>query len=187
MLSFRRMRESDLQNVLDWRVKPEITQFMLTEVAYDMAAQRRWFARVGSSPNEEYWIIEHETRPVGVLSLSAIDRANRHATWGLYLGEKINSPVGGLIPVYFYNDVFARQDLNLHKLYGMVLETNTSMLKMHRSCGYREVGVYKDHVLRDGEFLDVVVVELLRETWLAQGGRFAKHRASFEHPPSPTA
>lgn len=180
MLNFRRMRESDMQNVLDWRVKPDVAQFMLTEVAYDMERQRRWFARIDASPNDEYWIIESDRTPVGVLSLSEIDRANRHATWGLYLGEKMNSPVGGMIPIYFYNYVFARADLNLHKLHGKVLENNTNMRKMHETCGYRQVGVHKNHVLRDGQFMDVYVVELLRDTWLSQGKRFARHTAEFE-------
>ena len=180
MLNFRRMRESDMQNVLDWRVKPDVAQFMLTEVAYDMERQRRWFARIDASPNDEYRIIESDRTPVGVLSLSEIDRANRHATWGLYLGEKMNSPVGGMIPIYFYNYVFARADLNLHKLHGKVLENNTNMRKMHETCGYRQVGVHKNHVLRDGQFMDVYVVELLRDTWLSQGKRFARHTAEFE-------
>jgi hypothetical protein len=174
------MREEDLQKVLDWRVKPDVAQFMLTEVAYDMVRQHRWFQRIDASPNDEYWIIESDRTPVGVLSLSEIDRANRHATWGLYLGEKMNSPVGGMIPVYFYNYVFARADLNLHKLHGKVLENNTSMLKMHETCGYRQVGIHKDHVMRDGKFMDVHVVELLRDIWLAQGNRFARHTAEFE-------
>lgn len=73
-------------------------------------------------PRRSTTIIEFAGLPVGVINLAAIDLVNRHATWGLYLGEKLNSPIGGMIPVYFYNYVFARSDLNLHKLYGIVLK-----------------------------------------------------------------
>ena len=174
------MREEDLQRVMEWRVKPYVAQFMLTSVEYDMTRQRSWFQSIDSSLNDEYWIIECDSTPVGVISLSEIDRTNRHATWGLYLGEKINSPVGGFIPAYFYNYVFARADLNLNKLHGKVLENNTSMLKMHEICGYRLVGTYHNHVMRNGKFMDIHLVELLRETWLEKGKRFAKCVAEFE-------
>ena len=174
------MLEKDQQAVLDWRVKPDVAQFMLTQVAYDLEHQRRWFQRIDSSLNDEYWIIESDGTPVGVLSLSEIDRVNRHATWGMYLGEKLSSPVGGMIPFFFYNYVFARADLNLHKLHGKVLVNNSSIIKMHETCGYRLVGIHKDHVLRNGKFMDVHVVELLRDTWLAKGNRFASYTAIFE-------
>ena len=180
MLYFRRLRESDLNIVLDWRVNPDVAQYMLTEVAYDMERQRKWFDRINISPNDEYWIIESDRTPVGVLNLSEIDRANRHATWGLYIGETMTSPIGGMIPIYFYNYVFGRKDLNLHKLHGKVLANNTSMLKIHETCGYRQVGIHKDHVLRDGRYMDVYIVELMRDAWLAQGNRFGQHTAEFE-------
>ena len=92
----------------------------------------------------------------------------------------MTSPIGGMIPIYFYNYVFGRKDLNLHKLHGKVLANNTSMLKIHETCGYRQVGIHKDHVLRDGRYMDVYIVELMRDAWLAQGNRFGQHTAEFE-------
>lgn len=180
MLNFRKMTDADQEMVLAWRIKPEVADFMVTQIHNDLARQRRWFDGVRNSSAAQYWIIEYAGRPVGVINLAAIDLVNRHATWGLYLGEKLNSPIGGMIPVYFYNYVFARSDLNLHKLYGMVLETNTGMLKMHEVCGYRQVGVHLDHVWRQGRSLNVHVVELLRDTWLEKGKRFASYQAPFE-------
>jgi UDP-4-amino-4,6-dideoxy-N-acetyl-beta-L-altrosamine N-acetyltransferase len=174
------MRDDDQEMVMNWRARPEVADFMLTEVRPDLAAQRRWFAGVKDSPGAIYWIIEHQARPVGVINLAEIDRVNRHATWGLYIGERMDSPIGGMIPVYFYNHVFARADLNLHKLHGKVLETNTPMLKMHELCGYRTVGVHLDHVWRHGRFHNVHVVELLREAWEQKGRRFARYTAEFE-------
>ena len=58
MLYFRRLRESDLKLVLDWRVKPDVAQHMLTEVAYDMRRQRAWFDRINISLNDPVFVIE---------------------------------------------------------------------------------------------------------------------------------
>ena len=180
MLKFRKMLKSDQEQVLAWRVKPEVAQFMLTQVKFDLEKQLRWFDRINGSLSDEYWIIENNGKPIGVINLSEIDRVNQRATWGLYVGEDMHSPVGGMLPMYFYNHVFGRKDLNLHKLHGMVLDINTNMLRVHDVCGYRQIGIHKDHVLRDGSFHDVYVVELLREDWLARSKRFSRMVAVFE-------
>ena len=180
MLKFRKMRLADQEQVLAWRVKPDVAQYMLTQVEFNLDKQLRWFDRINQSTTDEYWIIEHNSKAIGVINLSEIDRINRRATWGLYVGEEMTSPVGGMLPMYFYNYVFGREDLNLHKLHGMVLDINTNMLRVHEVCGYRQVGIHKNHVLRDGRFHDVHVVELLREDWLARSKRFAKMVAQFE-------
>jgi UDP-4-amino-4,6-dideoxy-N-acetyl-beta-L-altrosamine N-acetyltransferase len=186
MLRFRKMQKSDQEQVLGWRVKPEVSKFMLTQVDFNLEKQLEWFDRISSSTRDEYWIIEKNEIAIGVISLGEIDRVNRRATWGLYIGENMSSPVGGMIPMYFYNYVFGRKDLNLHKLHGMVLDINTNILRTHELCGYRQVGIYKDHVLKDGHFHDVHVVELLRENWLALGARYARMVAKFEDSLSPS-
>ena len=180
MLRFRKMLRSDQKQVLAWRVKPKVSQFMLTQVDFNLEKQMRWFDRINSSLANEYWIIENNGKAIGVINLSEIDHVNQRATWGLYVGEDMNSPVGGMLPMYFYNYVFGRKDLNLHKLHGMVLDININMLRVHEACGYRQVGIYKDHVLRDGRFHDVHVVELLRQDWLVRGKRFSRLVAAFE-------
>ncbi|MDB5963998.1 MAG: pseH [Polaromonas sp.] len=180
MLRFRKMQAADQAQVMAWRVKPEIARFMLSEVEFNLEKQLRWFERINNSTSDEYWIIENNGKPIGVINLSEIDRVNRHATWGLYIGEDMKSPIGGMLPMYFYNYVFARRDLNLHKLHGKVLDINTNMLRVHDVCGYRQVGLHKDHVLRDGRFHDVHVVELLRADWLSRASRFCRMVAEFE-------
>jgi UDP-4-amino-4,6-dideoxy-N-acetyl-beta-L-altrosamine N-acetyltransferase len=180
MIKFRKMLRSDQEHVLRWRVKPEVAQFMLTEVEFNLEKQLHWFDRISTSSKDEYWIIENNGDAIGVISLNEIDRVNQRATWGLYVGEDVSSPVGGMLPIYFYNYVFGRKDLMLHKLYGMVLDINTNMLRIHDLCGYRRVGIHKDHVLRGGRFHHVHVVELLREDWLERGARFARLFAEFE-------
>ncbi len=48
-----------------------------------------------------------------------------------------------------------------HKLVGKVFTSNEPSLKLLRACGWREVGVHRRHGRLDGEWKDVIVVELL--------------------------
>ena len=68
MLKFRKMLKSDQEQVLAWRVKPEVAQFMLTQVEFDLEKQLRWFDRINGSLSDEYWIIENNGKPIGVIN-----------------------------------------------------------------------------------------------------------------------
>jgi L-amino acid N-acyltransferase YncA len=55
----------------------------------------------------------------------------------------------------------AAADRGLHKLTGKVFTTNAPSIELVRACGWREVGVHLRHGRVDGEWRDVLVVELL--------------------------
>ncbi len=51
------------------------------------------------------------------------------------------------------------------KLVGKIFASNAPSIALVRSCGWREVGIYRRHSRLDGEWKDVLVVErLLDET-----------------------
>lgn len=180
MLRFRRMKERHLEIVMRWRVQPDVARYMLTDIEFNLENQRKWFRKIKRSSAAEYWIIESDSIPIGVLNLAAIDHHNRRASWGFYIGEAQYRSLGGLVPAYFYNYIFARADLNLRKLVGEVLDGNENIMKLHDLFGYRRVGVFRNHVFKNNRFHDVQIVELLREDWVVHGKRFEKYTASFE-------
>ncbi len=49
----------------------------------------------------------------------------------------------------------------IHKLLGKIFETNTASVRLVERCGFRTVGVHRRHGQLDGEWRDVVLVELL--------------------------
>jgi phosphinothricin acetyltransferase len=48
-----------------------------------------------------------------------------------------------------------------HKLVGKIFTSNRPSIALVRSCGWREVGVHRRHGRLDGDWKDVLVVELL--------------------------
>lgn len=177
MLTFPKVREEHLEIIMRWRSSPAVNAASLTSVIYDMEAQRRWFAAMSQDPTRRYWLIAYHGRPIGVVNLVQLSLADRHSSAGFYIGDQDYRGLGGMILPYLYNHMFG--ELKLHKMFGEVVASSTVVLEMHRRHGCREVGRYKDHVRRDGVFEDVVLVELLAETWLAQR-RYRGLVAEFE-------
>ncbi len=53
------------------------------------------------------------------------------------------------------------RNLGYWKLVSRIFPSNTASRSLCRACGFREVGVYEKHGRRDGQWLDVVIVERL--------------------------
>lgn len=176
MIKFIKLKEEHLEKVMSWRVKPEVSSNLNTDVEYNMEEQRRWFNRIDQDDTCRYWMIAYQDVLIGVMNLAAIDRKNLRCSAGYYIGELEYRQLGAMITPYLYNYVFRK--MKFKKIYGEVFVDNKNVLKMHKMHGYREVGVYRDHIFKNGCFHDVVLIELLAESWLKQK-KFERYIANF--------
>lgn len=177
MIKFIKLREEHLEQVLKWRTREDVTRYMNTDIEYDMEQQRQWFERVSKLETEKYWIISVKDKHVGLISLNDIDFVNKRTSWGFYIGEEKERIYGAIIPLYLYHYVFTQ--LNLHKVIAEVMSDNTNVIKLNKVHGCREVGIFYDHIFKNGKFHDIVLMELLKEDW-EKKKRNHKYKASFE-------
>lgn len=177
MITFRKMTLDDQQMVMQWRTMPEVSQYMVTDVAPELDKQIVWFNKVSSDPSCLYLIIKYNDVPIGVINLACIDEINRRCTAGYYIGELTYRSVGAIIPAYIYNYVFC--SLKLNKIYGEVLEENAGVMRLHTMYGYETVGVLRQHVFKNNKFHNVVMMELLSDVWEKQK-KYKKYLAVIE-------
>ncbi len=62
----------------------------------------------------------------------------------------------------------AFEELDMHKVSCEVFANNPAPVGMHRRMGFVQEGTFRDHVLDDGNWIDVVRMSLLRTEWEAQ-------------------
>jgi RimJ/RimL family protein N-acetyltransferase len=55
--------------------------------------------------------------------------------------------------------------LGLNKLCCEVLEFNDTVVQIHKKFGSELEGVFKQHIYKDGKFLNVVRMAILKEKW----------------------
>lgn len=177
MFKFKKLKEEHLEQVLEWRTRADVTRFMNTDIEKDMDQQREWFEHVSTSSTDRYWIIEMKENPIGLISLNHIDLTNLRTSWGFYIGEKEYRIYGGLVPPYLYNYVFG--ELGFHKITAEVMSGNDNVVKLNKVHGCREVGVYKEHILKNGVYHDLILMELLNKEWTALN-KFRKYIGEFE-------
>lgn len=179
MIHFVKLDHSHLELVLRWRTDEFVTRYMYTDIENDLEKQGEWFDRIKHSQTDKYWVVILKDIPIGVISLNGLDFVNRKTSWGYYIGDEQYRIYGGLIPPYLYNFVF--YDMGLNKITAEVMQGNENLLKLHRLHGYRDVGLFKNHILKYDKYHDVYLMELLRSDWNLKKDKYSKYYASFEN------
>lgn len=151
--------------VRNWRNMPEVSAYMYSEEHISEQHHKKWFSAVMDDPASEYWVIEHNKKPLGLASITKVDYTLKSCYWAFYLGESAarGAGVGTGVELFIINHVF--QNLGLNKLRCEVFTFNEKVIKMHEKFGFRREGYYREHCPKNGEFKDVVGLALLRKDW----------------------
>ena len=92
----RKIQEKDLEKLMQWRMRPDITKYMNTDPKLTIEGQKKWFERIVKDSElsvEEgrkgfYWLLEVDGVPTGFVSLVNIDPLNQRTHTGVYIAEK---------------------------------------------------------------------------------------------------
>lgn len=124
--------------------------------------QEQWIAR---RPTSEYnFIIERlDQRPVGMISLTNIDRAHLHAMPGRFLIGDATAVHGVPAAAEAMALVLALafDKLGMHRIHGTIASDNGLMIKWQKHIGLREEGRLRDHYYIGGHYQDAVCMGLL--------------------------
>jgi RimJ/RimL family protein N-acetyltransferase len=163
-LSYRPVVPDDARMLLDWRTAPHITQYMLTDVPYDIERQAQWIVRSNARDDYQHSIIRIEGRDVGYASITVTNAKSGIGEIGVYIGDAeapkeltVYNFVGTLNHAFF--------TMGLHKLVNHVVAWNDRTLRAQKFNGYSHVGVLKDHALKDGIRHDLHIFEQSAAQW----------------------
>ena len=87
-LSYRRPTEDDARLLLDWRLRPDISRHLFTQVEDDIGKQRAWLARSNARDDYHHRIMMVDGVPVGYASITITHAAWGIATLGAYMADR---------------------------------------------------------------------------------------------------
>ena len=164
-VTLREIRETDLENIMRWRMDPEITRYMNTNPKLTMEGQRKWLASIQGSTDVQYWMILVDGREAGVINLTGLDNPDGDLGWAYYMGEKeLRSIKTALsLEMSLYDYIF--DELHKNALYGDIFTLNQGVIKLHQICGSEIVEEKKNHICKEGIYYDVTFMRMTRERW----------------------
>ncbi len=164
-LTFRTIRNSDLEMIMHWRMQPDVTRYMYSDPELTLTDQINWFQDISTDPGKTYWIINVDHKDVGLVGLYHIDMTHRRCEWGYYLAstDMRGKGIGKSVELNVLRYVF--ETLGLNKLCCQVFAWNTLVIDIHKKYGAVIEGTRRGHIYKNGTYEDIVEMGTLKQDW----------------------
>ncbi len=172
-IRFRSIEKEDLPYFVKWLNDPEVRRGLSMIMPLSQAEEEDWFeGLLKRSPFERPLAIEIQPDSqvdewifVGNCGLFGIDWQNRFAEIGIHIGEKgyWNQGFGTKAMLLILKHGF--ENLNLHRLWLRVFETNLRAVRSYEKAGFKEEGKFRQAQFIDGKYVDVMIMSVLKTEW----------------------
>lgn len=167
----RPAERSDVPNFVRWLNDAETTSFLNMRAPMSEAMEEKWFEGMVERQGKEQFhyvicLLEND-RPIGSLSLFAVDYVNGNAGIGISIGEKSLWGKGyGTDAMNALLD-FGFGMLRLERMWLEVYVFNTRARRSYDKSGFVLEGVVRHGVFKQGRYIDVELMSILRDEWAA--------------------
>lgn len=164
-ITVRNIREEDLALIMQWRMSTDVTRYMNTNPKLTLEGQKKWLASISEREDVQYWLIEQDGVPVGVINLADIDYEKKSTSWGYYIGETRyrSLQLAISLEMSLYDYVF--DVLELEELHNEVFSLNAGVVKLHLACGSHIVCEVEDEVEKEGVKYDITHISIDKKRW----------------------
>lgn len=130
------------------------------------AVERLFEDRERSSLDDSFAVHwEGEDKPVGVVSLANINRANSSADLSVIVGDEKDRDRGlGTEAIRLLLD-YAFEELGLNRVGLSVFDFNETAIHAYEKLGFEEEGRLRQAIWRDGDFHDAILMSILARNW----------------------
>jgi UDP-4-amino-4,6-dideoxy-N-acetyl-beta-L-altrosamine N-acetyltransferase len=169
-LRLRVLEEKDGNKILVWRNQKEIIDQLFSCVGITARQHYDWYEKYVNDDRRLEFIIEikENSRPIGTAGLNNIDYKNQKAELGIMIGEQDEQGKGYGKEAISILVQYAFNELNLQRIYLKTFYDNERAIELYRKLGFRQEGILRKEIFKNGKFKDVVVMAILREEWKEQ-------------------
>lgn len=153
-----------LMQVLAIRNQPGVRRNMYTEHIIEAEEHFAWRDRLRAARDARFFAVVHDGEVVGGVGASSINVVHRRADLGIYLSESCQGRgIGSALERQFLTKAF--DEFGIEKLNCEVISFNERALRLYKKCGFRQEGVRRDHVIRDGKKYDAILLGITKGEW----------------------
>jgi RimJ/RimL family protein N-acetyltransferase len=162
----RAFEETDVENLVNWRNDPEITNNLGGSTFYVSTIREKEWVRTAATKDQNdirlaICLIENK-KHIGNINLTSINWINRSAEFSVFIGEKIEWSKGYATEAIKLMLNYAFFELNLHRVYLTVKSDNHKAIKLYKKLGFKQEGVLRESVYKNGIYHNMVSMSLLK-------------------------
>ncbi len=163
-LYLRPMLEEDAQFIVDMRNNPKILNSLFSYKMITVQEHLNWYKNNLNNDNRIDLIIcrKEDDKRIGTVNLANINYKNQKAEFGIMIAESFwNKDYAYESSNRFINYSF--NQFNLNKIYLEVLKENDAAINLYEKLGFREEGILREDIFKNGKFKDVLIMSLFRD------------------------
>ena len=159
----RPITPEDTPLIVKWRNTESVRRNFIFRGPFTAEVHTRWMqTKVASGQVLQYIIVDRESgESVGSVYFRDVDRNNRSAEYGIFIGEESARGKGLGSEVARIFTEFGFSELKLHRISLRLLADNVRAEKSYANGGFCREGLFRDMVLLDGEYRDVLFMAKL--------------------------
>lgn len=170
-----RMRElsrADLAEINRWRNEPDAVDRLGSPFRYvDSEVDSGWFNDYLSSrgSNVRLAVCDGESKALlGLVYLLNIDACSRYGELSIWIPDARHRGrgIGSFAMQGMLRHAF--DDMNLHRVWLRALASNETAIALYRKFGFREEGVLREAVFKDGRYQDMLQMSILAPEYRAR-------------------
>lgn len=165
MITLRNIEEQDLEKIMNWRMRPDITKWMNTDPVLTLDGQKKWYEKIQISKDSRHWMIVIDGVDSGIISFTDLDEINKTVSWGYYIAENEKRSLKNAISLELSLYKYLFEVLGLESVRNEVLSINAGVIRLHKMCKNVIVEEQKGIVEKNGIKYDVTVMEITRDIW----------------------
>ena len=161
----RPMAEEDAELIVEWRNKPELKRFFISQTDFTIEGHLNWFRTMKESGRACQMMIidKKDDKPLGSVDIKDIDHDHHKGEYGIFIGEEaargrgIGTEAAKLMIQYGF------EELGLHRIYLRALAGNAQAIRSYEKAGFEQEGYLKDDVCINGKFVDIVWMAIVNK------------------------
>ncbi len=159
---------ADHQTTVKWHNDDEIWSTVVGPKYFvSSEVEKKWVEELISSNDSIKLAVclldSHEL--IGMVTLTSLNWINRSADLGIIIGEKSLWGQGHATEAVFQMLKFGFQERGLHRVSCSILEKNSGSRKVALKCGFKEEGLLREAVFKNGQFQNLIAYAILQDEY----------------------
>ena len=154
----------DMPKLLEWRNNPNHRKYYREYRESNIEDQITWYENIMmKDPSWHHFVVKpiNSNKIIGVVFLNHIHPVYKTGEFGITLGDPEYRGKGYGRDMLETLIKYGFEELNLNRIWCEVYSNNDSM-HLYRKIGFKDEGVLRQHVFKNGEYLDSYVLGMLK-------------------------
>jgi len=163
----RDITDDDLPQRVAWVNDPNTGGHMNFKGTVTLETTKKWFETVKNNSQKYHKIIvdTESGKSIGIIGLSETDFENKSTNYYIAIGDLDfrSRGISKAVIEMLFDHVF--NTLKLNRIYTCIDKDNRVSIGMHARVGFLTEGVLRQHLIKNGKYIDRMMVSILAEDY----------------------